>query len=312
MSVPDQPSSAPDTHPQAGMVSAAEEFFDKAFSRNLGLLTEVEQRTLAQKRVAIAGMGGVGGVHLATLARLGIGRFSIADFDRFDIANMNRQYGATWGTLGRPKCEVMAEVARDLNPFVELREFPDGVTEENLGEFLRDVDLFVDGVDFFSFDVRRRLFKAAREAGIPAVTAGPIGFTGALLVFLPDSMPFDAYFDVADETPLLDKLVAFAVGLTPRPTHLRYMDLSKVDPATGRGPSAGLACSLCASLVAAEAVKILLNRGNVRPAPAFLQFDAYRQVLRKGRLWFGNRGPVQRLVRWAFRRKFAGRLPAGA
>jgi molybdopterin/thiamine biosynthesis adenylyltransferase len=286
-----------------------ENFYAEAFSRNRGLISVEEQERLRGSRVAIAGLGGVGGVHLMTLARLGIGRFSIADPDQFDVVNSNRQYGANASTVGRSKCIVMAEMLRDVNPHVEVRCYPEGVSDGNLNDFLSGADLFVDGIDFFSFDVRRRLFKAARNAGIPAVTAGPIGFTGALLVFLPDSMPFDRYFDVSDNSPLLDKLVAFAVGLTPRPTHLRYMDLSKVDPATGCGPSAGLACNLCAALVAAEAVKLLLGRGKVRAAPAFLQFDAYRHVLRKGRLWFGNRGPVQRLARWGLRRKFAGRLP---
>jgi hypothetical protein len=54
-----------------------------AFDRNIGWVTEWEQQALRAKRVAIAGMGGVGGIHLLSLARLGIGRFSIADLDAF-------------------------------------------------------------------------------------------------------------------------------------------------------------------------------------------------------------------------------------
>ena len=69
--------------------------YDEAFSRNIGWVTEAEQQSLRGKRVAIAGLGGVGGVHLLTLARLGIGRFAIADLDRFDLVNFNRQVGAT-------------------------------------------------------------------------------------------------------------------------------------------------------------------------------------------------------------------------
>ena len=67
--------------------------YHAAFARNLGWVTRAEQDSLRGKRVAIAGMGGVGGVHLLTLARLGIGAFHIADFDTFDIANFNRQAG---------------------------------------------------------------------------------------------------------------------------------------------------------------------------------------------------------------------------
>ena len=69
--------------------------YDNAFARNIGWVTHAEQSVLRDKRVAIAGLGGVGGVHLLTLARLGIGNFHVADFDTFDVANFNRQVGAT-------------------------------------------------------------------------------------------------------------------------------------------------------------------------------------------------------------------------
>ncbi|BBB59506.1 hypothetical protein UNDKW_1233 [Undibacterium sp. KW1] len=81
--------------------------YDQAFSRNLGWFTEAEQAQLRGKKAAIAGMGGVGGAHLLTLARLGIGAFHIADFDQFDLPNMNRQAGAMhppWVETRRKSC----------------------------------------------------------------------------------------------------------------------------------------------------------------------------------------------------------------
>src|SRR5215510_5748214 len=90
--------------------------YEEAFKRNRGLITEAEQQKLRNSRVAIAGMGGVGGVHLITLARLGIGKFTIADPDVFEVANFNRQYGATISNLGRNKAEAMAEAALEINP----------------------------------------------------------------------------------------------------------------------------------------------------------------------------------------------------
>mgnify|MGYP002137541986 FL=1 len=103
--------------------------YEEAFSRNIGWVTEAEQAALRGKRIAIAGAGGVGGVHLLTLARLGVGAFTIADMDRFDLVNFNRQAGAMMSTLDRPKVEVMAEMARDINPELDIRIFPDGVNE---------------------------------------------------------------------------------------------------------------------------------------------------------------------------------------
>lgn len=278
--------------------------YTEAFSRHSGLLTEAEQERLRNARVAIVGMGGVGGIHLATLARLGIGAFHIADPDTFEVANFNRQYGATTHTLGRKKAEVMAEQARAINPEVELRVFTEAISADNLHQFLDGVDILVDGIDFFAIDVRRMLFNSARERGAWSVTAGPIGFSTAWLSFSPAGMSFDEYFDIHDQMPMLDKVIAFAVGLTPRATHLKYLDLGKVSTEAKTGPSAALACHLSSGVAASEVLKILLNRGALRPAPFYAQFDAYRHVLRHGRLRGGNRHPLQRLKRWFLRRRF--------
>ncbi len=277
--------------------------YDTAFCRNQGLINRDEQEKLRNSRVAIAGLGGVGGVHLATLARLGIGAFHLADPDRFEAANFNRQHGANTATLGRSKAEVMAETAAAINPQADLRVFTEAVTEENVGKFLYGVNVFVDGIDFFAIEARRLLFREARHRGIWAVTAGPVGFSTAWLVFDPNGMSFDEYFDLHNGMDRWEQIIAFAVGLAPRATHLRYLDLSAVDPQSGRGPSAGLACQLCAGVAAAETMKILLNRSPIRAAPHYGQFDAYRGVLRTGRLRWGNRHPMQRFKRWYLRRR---------
>jgi molybdopterin/thiamine biosynthesis adenylyltransferase len=277
--------------------------YEQAFSRHRGLLTEEEQARLRGSRVAIPGMGGVGGVHLVTMARLGIGSFHIADPDIFDTVNFNRQYGATTKTIGRTKAEVMAETAASINPEVNLRVFPEKVTTKNVAAFLDGVDIVVDGIDFFAIEARRLLYREARRRGLWVVTAGPLGFSTAWMCFAPNGMSFDDYFDLDDGMDRWSQLIAFAVGLTPRATHLAYMDLGKVDLQSGVGPSSGLACQLCSGVAAAEVVKILLGRGPILSAPWCFQFDAYRHILRKSRLRWGNRHPWQRVKRWFLRRR---------
>jgi molybdopterin/thiamine biosynthesis adenylyltransferase len=289
--------------------------YEEAFSRHRGLISPDEQARLRRSSVAVVGLGGVGGVHLATLARLGVGRFRIADPDCFELANFNRQYGATTHTLGRPKAEVMSEVAAAINPESQVAVFREAITPANVAAFLDGADVVVDGIDFFAPEARRLVFAEARRRGVWAVTAGPVGFSAAWLVFDPRGMSFDAYFDLHDGMTRREQLFAFAAGLAPRATHRGYLDLSAVDPESGAGPSAGLACQLCSGVAAAEVLKILLGRGPLRPAPWYFQFDAYRQVLRTGRLRWGNRGPAQRLKRWYLRRLFGGsdgRTPLGA
>ena len=136
--------------------------YDEAFSRNIGWLTHPEQEQLRRKRVAIAGLGGVGGVHLMTLCRLGIGKFHLADFDSFDLANFNRQAGASMSSIGQPKAQVMAKLARDINPELDIRVFDEGGQPHNVDAFLDGVDLYVDGLDYFVFDARRLVYDACR------------------------------------------------------------------------------------------------------------------------------------------------------
>lgn len=280
--------------------------YQRAFERNLGLIDEEEQLRLRNSRVAIAGMGGVGGVHLMTLARLGIGRFTIADPDVFTVANFNRQYGATVPNLGRNKAEAMAEAALGVNPELDIRVMPSKVGPQNIDEFLSDADLYVDGLDFFATDVRRLVFGQAARQGVWSITAGPIGFSTAWITFDPKGMSFDKYFDMRDDMDELDRLVAFVIGLTPRATHLPYTDLSKASIAEQRGPSASLACRLASGVLAAEAIAVLLRPHETKPAPHFFQFDAYRRKLSRGRLAFGNRGVLQRIKRAVLKRRILG------
>ena len=269
--------------------------YSAAFSRNIGWLTEIEQDRLRHSRIAIAGMGGVGGIHLITLVRLGVGKFTIADFDTFDQVNFNRQAGATMRTLGRSKVEVMAEQALDINPDLDIRTFPQGVCEENLDDFFKDADLYVDGLDFFVFEAREAVYRACERLKIPAVIAAPLGMGVAGVNLLPGKMTFEAFFGFSGASPQ-EKALRFLLGLSPAMLQRGYLvDRSTVDFAAQRGPSTAMACQLCAGAAATEALKILLKRGRVLAAPHGYQFDAYRNKFTRTWRPGGNKNPLQRL-----------------
>jgi molybdopterin/thiamine biosynthesis adenylyltransferase len=270
--------------------------YEEAFSRNIGWVTREEQCQLREKRVAIAGLGGVGGIHLLTLCRLGIGKFHLADFDSFDLVNFNRQTGATVSTLNLPKLEVMVQQALDINPDLQLKGFSNGVTADNLDDFLEGVDIYIDGLDFFAFQARQDVFSACAAKGIPAVTAAPLGMGAAVLNFLPGGITFDEYFRLNDGTEA-EKPVRFLMGIAPARLQMRYLaDPSTVDLANRKGPSTIMACQLCAGIAATEALKILLGRGPIRRAPRGYHFDAYRNKLALTSRPGGNRNPLQRLA----------------
>ncbi|MBI5551723.1 MAG: ThiF family adenylyltransferase [Desulfobacterales bacterium] len=282
-------------------------YWEEAFARNIGFVTLAEQERLHRAAVALPGLGGVGGAHLVTLARSGIGRFHLADFDRFEAANVNRQHGARVSTFGRPKLDVMRQELRAINPYAQVRSFPEGVSPENIDAFLEDVDVLVDSIDFFSLELRRLLFRRAREKGIPAITAGPIGFGTALLYFAPDrGMTFDEYFDLHDGMSMEAKLIAFFVGLAPKAAQRNYTLPGSISMSDRRGPSLAAGCQMCAGAAAAEVLRILLKKPGLRPAPYYCQYDPFARKFYQGRLRFGNRGPLQRLKRRLIQAKIGG------
>ncbi|HBC56583.1 MAG TPA: hypothetical protein DCZ03_05395 [Gammaproteobacteria bacterium] len=282
--------------------------YEQAFSRNLGWVTESEQQILRAKKIAIAGLGGVGGSHLLTLTRLGVGGFSLAEFDRFELANFNRQAGASLRSMGCSKLETMTQMALDINPELHLTGFEQGVSEENLDDFLQDVDIYVDSLDFFQLPIRSALFTACGERGIPAITAAPLGMGCAFLAFLPSGMSFEAYFGLQGRDEV-EQYIRFLVGLSPAMLQMGYLiEPSRVDFNRRQGPSTPMACELCAGLAATQALKILLARGKVTTAPWGLHFDAYKQRLRKTWRPFGWRNPMQRLLISHAKRQFGSRL----
>ncbi len=189
----------------------------------------------------------------------------------------------------------MAEMALAVNPRLQITQFPDGVSPENLDAFLEGVDLFVDGFDFFVLDIRRLVFSRCAELGIPAITAAPIGMGTNWLIFTPGGMSFEQYFRLAGQSEP-EQYLRFLMGLAPRGVHRRYLvDPSRVDIERKVGPSTTMACQLCSGVVGVEAVKLLLGRGDVQPAPTHHLFDPYVGVFRRTRLRRGLAGPAQRL-----------------
>lgn len=262
--------------------------YNRAFDRNIGWLTEWEQQILRAKRIAISGLGGVGGIHLITMARLGVQNFNISDPDSFELINFNRQIGAYVSTLGKPKAEIFAQFARDINPDADIRIIPGGITEENLDEFLKDADLYIDGLDFYVLKIRQKIFRRCHELGIPAVTAAPLGTGVAYLTFLPGHMSFDEYFGFKDGDHDQNQ-IKFLAGLNPLAGQRAYLvDPSRFNLKENRGPSTIMACNLCAGVAGTIALKILLNRKGILAAPWYLSFDPFLNKFSKGYLRGGS------------------------
>lgn len=284
--------------------------YDLAFSRNIGWFTEEEQQVLKSKRVAIAGMGGVGGSHLVTLVRLGITKFNLSDFDEFACENTNRQVGANINSYDKKKLDTMVEMAKSINPEIDIKLFPEGINDENTDEFLENVDCYVDSLDFFAIKPRITVFRKCTEKGIPATTAAPIGMGTAYLNFLPGKMTFEEYFRMEGHTEN-EQYLKFFLGLTPAALQKAYLvDPTKLDLANKKGPSTIAGCQLAAGVAASQVAKIFLNRGEVLNVPWGLHFDAYTNQFKKTWRPGGNNNPIQKLAYQLGKKKFLSDKPA--
>lgn len=275
-------------------------FYQEAFRRNAGVVGDTTQAKLHSAHVAIAGLGGVGGIYATSLARLGVGNFTIADADVFEVVNMNRQAGASVTAVGKQKTVVTEQMIKDINPYANVRVFS-AVTEENVEEFLRDADIVLDGIDFFNIEARRLLFRTARDQRIPALTAAPIGFGSALLVFDPQGMSFDDYFAFTDTMTEKEQLVSFAIGLSPSLLHRSYYAPKTLNLDTKQAPSCVGGTLACATWVVSEVHRII-SGAPYEAAPVSFQFDPFVKKFKRAHLLGGNRNPIQRIKKWYFLR----------
>ncbi len=155
------------------------------FSRSAMQLGDDTLLTLADKRVAVFGVGGVGGYVSEALARAGVGSFLLVDSDSVARSNLNRQIIALQSTIGLPKVEVMAARIKDINPDarVEFRQtfyLPENADEIDLSGF----DYVIDCVDTVSAKIT--LACRCRDLGIPMIASmgtgnktNPMGFSVA-------------------------------------------------------------------------------------------------------------------------------------
>ena len=140
-----------------------------ALSRTRMLLGEHALEKLAGARVAVFGIGGVGGYVCEALVRAGIGAFDLIDADQISLTNLNRQIIALRSTLGRDKAEVMRERMLDIRPDTEIRTRKVFVLPDNIGDFpFETYDYAVDAVDTVA--AKLAIIQRARETGVPVIS----------------------------------------------------------------------------------------------------------------------------------------------
>jgi molybdopterin/thiamine biosynthesis adenylyltransferase len=203
------------------------------YERNLEALTEDETIFLATKTVAVVGCGGLGGYLIEYLGRLGIGGIIAADGDCFEESNLNRQLLSDETNRGENKAEAAKRRMAAVNPLVRVTALPRRIDAGNGADLLEGADLVMDAVD--SIPARFALQEVADQLGVPLVHGAVAGWYGQVAAIYPGDRTLRRIYPREGE--------ARERGIEARLGNLSF------------------APAVVAGLQAAEAVKILLGRG---------------------------------------------------
>lgn len=143
---------------------------ESRFSRTELLLGQDSIQKLSEKRVAVFGIGGVGGYVTEALARSGVGALDLIDKDTVSISNINRQIIALTSTVGKYKTEVMKERILDINPDLQVKTYNMFYLPETADQFdFTRYDYVVDAIDTVTAKIQ--IILQAQEAGVPVISA---------------------------------------------------------------------------------------------------------------------------------------------
>ena len=248
--------------------------------RNIGFITAEQQERLREAKVAVFGLGGIGGTAFEVLVRTGIGRFSIVDRDVFEASNMNRQVFANRHTTGRRKIDVAKECALAINPGAEVEAF-DHVDEQNIDDVLRGADAAVLGIDSPGPCIVAS--RACRQRDVPLVEGWAIPFLN-VRVFTKDTPSLEEAYGLGTEgrrvadlsAEELDRIgMAVFEQLADSGIRAFYSEDAVRRLHAGEVVSFGPVVRLTGCAMALEVVKVLLAWGKPPLAPRVAMYDPF-------------------------------------
>ena len=236
--------------------------------RNIGFVTEAEQRVLRNSTVFICGTGGMGGACLLALARIGVGHVIIADIDEFEVSNLNRQVFCFTDTVGRHKAEASRDILLRINPEMQVTVYHDN-WPQNVETAVKSSAVVINGTDDLGASLL--LYRTARELGKSVIDAyaSPLP---SVYVTAPRDLPHEARlgyptqdtpWDQLTETQRNDAFFCEAEHVVIHSSSRKYIDLDLVaDVVTGKSSRMSFAPMVITTgqLMAYEAVNTILGR----------------------------------------------------
>jgi len=247
------------------------------FSRNVGLITEKEQALLANTCIAIAGVGGDGGLLAERLVRFGIGKLILADPEIFEMANLNRQFAANKNYMGKNKAVAVAMELLLINPNLKVNVYTDGITKENVKEIVQEANIIVDELEYTLPELSVMLHREARKNNKHVFMGANIGWGASMFCFAPGGKTFEEHFSYDEKRKTIDPLAY----LKKVPSYLKGEIAENV--LSGKMPMPALASSvsLVASVIASEVIFFVTGKREPVTMPHFLFIDLFELSINK-------------------------------
>jgi len=201
------------------------------YSRNMGTYSLKQQAALLKSCVSVVGLGGLGGVVVEVLARMGVGTLRLIDGDTFEESNLNRQFLSTERGLRETKVGAAVARIKAINSSIEALAYPEYMNEENAVELIDKSDVIIDCLG--GIKDRFVLAKASRKVGCPLVSGAIAGLAGQVTTIFPEDKGLEQVYGEPDTLPATG--VEASLGCLPQ------------------------IATLVATLECSEAAKILLN-----------------------------------------------------
>ena len=154
------------------------------YKRNYKTISLEQQQILAQSTITVIGCGGLGGFIIEGLARSGVGKVRLVDFDTFDVSNLNRQLFSTEAAVGASKLEQAVARVQAVNSTVQIEAVEIRADLDNLPELVKGSSMVIDAVD--SIEVKIWLEQVCNKMNIPLIYGAIGGNYGQMAVSLPD------------------------------------------------------------------------------------------------------------------------------
>lgn len=224
-------------------------------SRQMGVVSKLEQERLKDANITVIGCGGIGGAACEMIVRMGICNIKIIDKDSFDVSNINRQLMSSFYTVGKSKVEVTYDTLKSINPFTNITAVDEEVNGDNVEEIIEGSDIIIDALD--NLVTRIIVSRKANELDIPFIHGAIHGTMGQISTFTNKTPAYEELF----------KLPSFDKELTPNILNKVKEMGAAIPPVIAPVPN------IVGCLQAFEAFKLITIQGEPIMAPNVLMFD---------------------------------------